>query len=850
MEGLVSGKLNNNHQKQEAPVLINDWTTRSGRTNSSTTSNNSSSIMKPADPISFADAAFERRGLHDFFTPLTLSTLPQKQLQPISKNPKTTKKKERSRSIQFADEKQEAQFMLETILLFESDDCFGDSSVVEAVMEDFHHDSFSSFDGECYDDYAAAQPVSSDDDDEDDSVESAPLTWKELEQEVREQQAREFRERNDSGSSMVLENPSNAGEITDTNKSKGGGEVPNDILVSGNADNKETPCEVRKKKKKKNAKNKSPSPTSSPKREIDQARKVSLQKALEKSTSLRMLDENGKARKAREKERLKGQKELAEKQAREEQERLKRQQESAEAKPKPVRRAPKRTKSAMNRVKKEQQQEGKLPQLEAQELEQKEQGLEHPKKPQPVRRAPKRTKSALNRLKKNNSEVPENERQQPRQAQQLEPEKDEAGHIQDERPQNPQPVRRAPKRTKSSSNRIKRTETDSVLPTHSRRASIGALPNGKVASGSKLQRTNTDPVSGSHNGVRYNKALKDFDFPKSSVASAAARWGKRSSSVESSSQQEVLSAQQKRMNELKVCSTFQSPNEGMMSSSAQYAESAYQRRQRELGAVRRSSIVGGNLLNKRERLVVILQAAARGYLVRTQVDRHCHFDAAIQVQALWRGYDARKCIAEARAKITAMERHLEETARATENAVASIFNSPELQSLQDLLNDANLNARQRALEKEKLKIKNDSLCVKNDTSQVKQYMENQKVNNKNVAKSTREIEWQCSQLKDRIASLHKEEQYLISKKEQAEAKLTNMKAAISELECRAKMEHAVGKISHRTILEIRDHTKEVAQTSQDPFLTKVNTRSKILDRVRLGKKLGKAGIVRPTVISR
>ena len=806
--------------------------------------------MKQEDPISFADAAFERRGLHDFFTPLSLSVLPQK--QPISNKLNTTKKKERSRSIQFADEKQEAEFMLETILLFESDDCFGDSSVVEAVMEDFHHDSLSSFDGEDYYEYAAAQPVSSDDDDdEDDSVESAPLTWKELEQEVRVQQAREFRERNDSGSSMVLENPPNTGVFIDTNKAQGGREVHNGDIVSGNPDNKGAPRKVATPNKKKHAKTKNRSPVTSPKREVKQERKVNLQKALENSTSLRLLNENGKARKAREKERLKGQKELEEKLTREK-ERQKNQQKLAETKPKPVRRAPKRTKSALNRVKKEEQQEEFQPQPVMQTPEQKGQGFEEPKKPQPVRRAPKRTKSALNRLKKNDPEVSENGRRQSQQeqAQQKEPEKEEVEQKDEDRPKNPQPVRRAPKRTKSSSNRIKRTETDPVLPTHSRRASVGAQPSSKLASGSKLQRTNTDPVNGGHNGVKHNnRALKDFDFPKSSVASAAARWGKKSSSVESSSQKEVLSAQQKRMNELKVCSNFQQANEGMMSSSAQYAESAYQRRQRELGAVRRSSIVGGNLLSKRERLVVILQAAVRGYLLRTQVDRHCRFDATIQVQALWRGYSARKCIAETRAKIAAMERHLEEITRATENEVASIFNSPELQSLQDLLNDANLNARQRALEKEKLKIKNDTSCVKNDTSQIKQYMENQKVNNKNVAKSTREIEWQCSQLKERIASLQKEEQYLVSKKDQAKAKVTNMKAAISELECRAKVEHAVGKISHRTILEIRDHTKEAAQTSKDPFLTKVNTRSKILDRVRLGMKLGKAGKVRPTVKS-
>ena len=112
--------------------------------------------------------------------------------------------------------------MLETILLFEPDDSFCDSSVVEAVMEDFH-DSGGSFDsweyahgGNCRPDGADINFELTTSDHSAESNGDTPLTLQELEQQVREQQAREFYEKRHSDAPAVAETLVEEAEKTET----------------------------------------------------------------------------------------------------------------------------------------------------------------------------------------------------------------------------------------------------------------------------------------------------------------------------------------------------------------------------------------------------------------------------------------------------------------------------------------------------------------------------------------------------------------------------------------------------------------------------------------------------------
>lgn len=119
--------------------------------------------------------------LSDFFRPLNFAMTSQ---APATKKAEVPAK---PRTIRFADEKAEAALLLESILLFEPDEYFDDPSVVEAVMDDFHDSStsMSSFDSWEYA-HGGNCPTSgcfrSD----------ASLSWRDIEKQVREQQAKEF----------------------------------------------------------------------------------------------------------------------------------------------------------------------------------------------------------------------------------------------------------------------------------------------------------------------------------------------------------------------------------------------------------------------------------------------------------------------------------------------------------------------------------------------------------------------------------------------------------------------------------------------------------------------------------
>lgn len=789
-----------------------------------------------------------RSDLHNFFQPLNLEAT-----RKTSNNSSTKKeipiKSPRSRSIKFADEKEEAQFMLETILLFETDDDFCDSSVVEAVMEDFY-DSCSSFDsweyahsGNCpltkgMDMDNSNHSAESKDNDDGDEPQ---LTLQELEQQVREEHARAFQEKRNSvavvAQAVVEEDEKNASTTI---------EVPIDIILGGSPEDDQEEKDISNKETKKEPIS-PPTPLSplsqlSPKQGRRQARQGTLRRAMQKSPSLRMLEETAKARRIREHERKKEDKEIEEKKVQELNERDKkftggneiaRRRASFEPNLKALKlfEEQKDTKKEQPQKKEDVKIAKKPPQQQQQEEQnvnnQQQEGVK--RIPRPARQRPKRTKSSFSRLKRSNtdSELPSRRV----------PTTPLSAAVEAANKASPKvPLRRnitAPELTsrmlKSKAENANDT-SPSTKDANNKNQEPGVLKPAVATTATGLENKPAEPLTNGQS-VQKNRQNELKAIPKFAPRNGGTQ------QTSSAAADNARSAQQKRQDELKgIGSSRNKSVSDIRSTAAENARSTQQRRLDELNAVKEQSIVGANVLNKRERLVVKLQAAARSFLVRTHVVQHQRHAAATIIQALARGCRVRKCLAGTYAKVAALERQLQSIERSKEDDLSGIMESPELQLLQDQLQDSNLNARQRAVAKEKSVIRKDMSSLKDNISQIKIYMENLKINNKNLAKSTREVEWQSSQMMQRNVSLEKTSQYLMSKYTEVQAKVTTMVDEIADLECKANIEQAVGKISHQTILQIRELTKIAAQDSDDPFLKKVKSRAKILDRLSGGKK--------------
>jgi len=438
------------------------------------------------------------------------------------------------------------------------------------------------------------------------------------------------------------------------------------------------------------------------------------------------------------------------------------------------------------------------------------------------------------------------------------------------------PARRRPSRTKSDLSRFKRdntnqesssTETSAIRKTHTAPISSSLL-SPKIAS---TEVKSTEQVE--------NKKCSPFTR-RNSVPSVAARFDQPSAATittttttVSTAQLNAQSAKEKRLSELKgISGTKTGKNCTNVSSATQNARTAQQRRLLELeritagtknqsngevdrtssayrnaqlahkrrfeevNVVKGKSIVGSNTLSKRERLIVELQAAARGFLTRLHLKRDYRYEQATRLQALVRGYCQRRHITAVKANIASLEQHLCDMERAKQAELAAILDSSELRSLQDQMSDASQVVRIRAIEEERKVIRTDIASIKADTSQIEKWMENLRINNKKIAKTTREIEWQSSKLESQNAMLKKTQQHLLCRAQKWKEKVSAINAEICELIRKAQLEHSVGNIAHHAILQIRTSTKLAAETSTDPFLVKVRTRSKLLDRISDEKK--------------
>lgn len=286
---------------------------------------------------------------------------------------------------------------------------------------------------------------------------------------------------------------------------------------------------------------------------------------------------------------------------------------------------------------------------------------------------------------------------------------------------------------------------------------------------------------------------------------------------------------------------------------AQNALKAQQRRWEELQAIQAQSIVGANDFSKREMAIVKLQAMARQYLVQTFQIRQERHAAATLIQAPIRGMLVRMSIKQVQDRIVALEDHLQAMEQAKQEELEAIWNSLELIALQDQADDTNTGTTQlrcRNYYQEKAKLQGNIQSVQDHSARIAENMEQLRVNNKQLAKETRDLEWKNEKQKDRNATKEKTRDQLKSKVQEWQSRLNELQPKVQEAIQKATVERAVGKICSAAIFKIEEHTKQVAATSNDPFLIKVHRRSQILDRLSAEKKRAIGAKACPMLTSR
>jgi len=251
-------------------------------------------------------------------------------------------------------------------------------------------------------------------------------------------------------------------------------------------------------------------------------------------------------------------------------------------------------------------------------------------------------------------------------------------------------------------------------------------------------------------------------------------------------------------------------------SSVLNTQQVQQRRREELEKVKESAIVDGlyqreQVAARRGRAIVQIQAAVRGFVVRSQMRR---------IQE----------------KIADLTQHLKDMERGRKSQLHSIMSNPELKSLRENFEDAELARKQQQLDHDKEKVREDIGSVKDQLASIGESMECLRINGRRIAKSTRTIEWECKAIGDCNKILEKTKLQLISKCEQLDAQVTSQEEELARVQLEMEIARAQSKAYQKAILKIREYTKTAAENSTDPFLAKVHKRSQILDRLSSKKK--------------
>ncbi|CAB9504141.1 expressed unknown protein [Seminavis robusta] len=896
--------------------------------------------------------------MDDFFQPLNLEATRIHDNRRIKKSQdEIPVRSMRSRSIRFADEKEEAELMLETILLFEPDDSFCEASVVEAVMEDFcveddddddddefHEDSGSSFDSwEFAHNNCNPMNMPIDDDDDDDDGEPA-LTLAQLEQQVRDQQAKELLEKKQQQqqqqqqnqeetkeipveimaamggsftsadkpafSSATAMSPLNSPLITKEKLRVGGRNHDSSLsilhnnnnssnLLDGSANNLDSSAHlnssmhsatnldgsthslIRRKKKK-------PSRTISSHRVVPRNPNPNLRRALQKSSSLRMLEEAAENRRAREDEiqkRQAAESELQKVQEAQEQYQRLQQDTAAAAGMVSARRASFEPNTSTSTSKKQQS----TPKEE--EETQKKQALTHdhfaipapqkpkeeeepkpqettstssPKrtgrrvlprrnrtfdgagdssdKPKATRARPKRTVSnftgprntALRRVRTaeplTRKATPQESQQKPEEEEKKESPKEEEEEtttkpmvVTEQKPQkvaatvaaaktpHPKATTKAPAAKPS-----RRASTMTSIPTKkpvvettptTATTAIPDPPSPRRVSASGVASIKARLEQQSASAAQHNAKL---EVTKVAVVNKPRKSNTTASTTTSASSTALTTEEKAKRVTAKLP---KAATRGSSTTTSSLVKSAQEKRYNEIRAVQGLSMVGSNAWNRKTQLVADLQRATRGYLVR-------------------------QVIQTAQTKIKQLQKHLKAMERAKQQELESIRNSPELQALREEYQAATMTPSQLDLEKEQRQLQKGVTAVQDSNADIQQKMEDLHENNRRIARATRELKYTTDRLKERTVCLQATQDQFRNKVEQLQAKVKSQTLELQKTIRQTETEKQVGWICHCTILQVRQHTKMVASTSQDTFLRKVHKRAQILDQ--LSKKRSKA----------